>query len=200
MSKIVVTVTGPSASGKTEIVNRLCAEYNFQKLVSITTRPPRDGEVEGVEYYFVTEGEFFEQKNSGNLVQEVCFNGKFYATTSDEIDRVFSSGKTPIVIVEPGGVDQFTSVGNRLGFEIFSLFVHAPYETLKKRFNKRLAGIEPTQYDMDRLVAIKKESSTWHDLQDWSMKAGNGGDDVSDVQWLANNVNEAVTNFRKVNE
>jgi guanylate kinase len=185
MSKVVVTVTGPSASGKSELLTELCAVHNFERLVSITTRPPREGEQEGVEYYYVSEEEFFKQKALGNLLQEVCFNGKYYATTVAEAERVFSKGKVPIVIVEPGGVDQFTKVGERLGFTVYSVFVNAEYRVLKQRFLGRLRGAEPTSYDTARLEAIEKEASTWLSLHEWDSVLINNGNEKVEIEWLA---------------
>jgi guanylate kinase len=188
MSKVVVTVTGPSASGKTELVNYLCKNDNFKKLVSITTRQPREGEEEGVEYYFVDEDDFKKYESEKKLVQSVTFNGKFYATTSDEITKVFDTKGIPIVIVEPGGVDQFKRAGEELGFIVFSIFVYAPYSVLKNRFIKRLNGATMTEYDETRLQAIEKEAATWWDSRTWDICVGNGGSDMSDIGWVAKQV------------
>jgi guanylate kinase len=185
MSKLVVTVTGPSASGKSELLTELCANHNFERLISVTTRPPREGEKEGVEYYYITEEEFARQREAGNLLQEVCFNGKYYGTTKKEVDRVFVKGKVPIVIVEPGGVKQFEEVGESMGFTLYSVFVHAPFQVLQRRFLARLKGAEPTEYDLVRLKAIENEALTWPTLADWDAFMANAGASLQDIQWLA---------------
>lgn len=202
MTKVVATVTGPSASGKTELVAELCKSHNFEKLVSVTTRPMRDGEVEGRDYYFITEEEFFKLKNAGKLVQEVCFNGKYYATTSMEIERVFAIGKVPIVIVEPGGVEQFMNVGDALDFNnqpfsVYSIFIHAPYEVLEARFVARLKTSELTEYDKVRLEAVKKEASDWLGLRYWDLVLGNPINDLSLIQWLARQVDERINGIKE---
>ena len=195
MSKIVVTVTGPSASGKTELVNNLCKLHGFSKLVSVTTRPPREGEVEGIEYYFISEDRFKELKDDGKLVQEVNFNGKHYATTAEEIDKVLAGGGIPIVIVEPGGVGQFKKAGEKFGFKVFSVYVYAPYVVLKQRFLDRLGGKNATDYDTIRLTAISKESLEWIDLLEWDLIVGNSKNDLSEIEWHSKNVVEAVDGF-----
>lgn len=193
MKRILVTVTGPSASGKTELVHRLIDGHGFGKLVSVTTRPMRVGEVEGKDYYFISESDFNDHEATNGLIQSVNFNGKNYGTTIDGLERVFEAGLTPIVIVEPGGVNQFESLEDKHDFVVYSVFITAPYEVLEQRFKSRI-GSELSEYDQRRLDAIKVESETWHDTHIWDTVFHNGGNDKSSIDWMCKLLTEHVNN------
>lgn len=201
MKKVLVTVTGPSASGKTELVNLLTKNFNFEKLVSVTTRPIREGEVNGLDYYFINEETFQYLEKEDQLAEQVCFNGKNYATTKDEISRVFATGSTPVVIVEPDGVDHFKTLEKQLGFVVYSLFIDAPYPVLERRFLARLGGAEPTEYDLVRLKAIKKEADEWYLTKPWIMVLHNPTNDLKNLEWFAEKLGDDVVRFSiKINK
>lgn len=181
--RIVVTVTGPSASGKTELVHKLVESYNFDKLVSVTTRRAREGEVAGKDYYFINDEAFNDLVTRDQLVQQVNFRGVNYGTTKEEIERAFSSKSIPIVIVEPGGVDQFREIAKDMDFVVYSIFVHAPHRILEDRYLRRIQG-SITDYDKQRLVKIKEEAETWYNTQPWSIVFNNPGDDISSISWF----------------
>ena len=162
----LTTITGPSGSGKTELLNILCAQHNFAKLVSVTTRAQRPGEQEGRDYYFITEDAFKALQADGQLVQDVSFNGAWYGTTKTELDRIVRDGKTPAVIVEPGGVVQFANICNTLGYKLFTVFVDADLPQLVERFFGRMVGetisVERAEYYTKRLVSLYDESQNWN--------------------------------------
>ena len=79
--KSVIVLVGESASGKSTIEKILADKYGYKKTVSYTTRPPRDGEVNGVDYHFISEDEYIEKFNSKYFVETGAYNGWFYGTT-----------------------------------------------------------------------------------------------------------------------
>lgn len=169
----MITVTGPSCSGKSYLIDSLIRDYPsvFVKLISDTTRPPRAGE-EGhsSEYRFVSEDEFRKNQEAGDYVQSVNFMGVWYGTRLSDLQEFFAAGKCPIRIVEPGGVLQFQEICNALDAELVSVFVQDEPLILMERwlqrfrddgctsedryalrilntFNRELKWVEEAQYD-----------------------------------------------------
>lgn len=192
--RLLVTVTGPSASGKTELLKTLTSNPTFAKLVSVTTRPKRDGEVEGEDYYFISEDDYQELVDNNQIVQSVNFKGCNYATTKAEIDKVFSTNKVPVVIVEPGGVTQFRSIEHELDYTVYSVYIDAPLEILKGRYVKRSGGVV-TPYDEERLKAIEDEFETWPTLVKYDAAAVNQGSNKSDLEWIASTLVSYIGEF-----
>lgn len=190
MGKLIVTVTGPSGSGKTELVHALCENHNFAKLVSVTTRPMRPGEVEGKDYYFISEEKFTELEQNEKLVQATVFNGCSYGTTTDELNRIYAIGKIPIVIVEPGGVPQFEAIAKTHGYRLKTLFMSADLQTLINRYLRRTTGADisaRTEYHAKRLAGITGEMD-WSGEWDFDMRIYNDTDNLSIVKNLAEGV------------
>ena len=100
--KFLVTISGPRAAGKTTLLNGIKQRLpdSFVDIVSHTTRDRRVSEVEGKDYYFVSKEDFDKE----TFIEAVSFNGNHYGISQGEIDKALSSGKTPIVVVDPEGV------------------------------------------------------------------------------------------------
>lgn len=102
--KQVVVLTGPTCSGKSTLENHLAAR-GYGKVISHTTREPRPGEANAVDYYFVDAERFNAQ--SENFVEKVSFDGNQYGVHCKEIERLEGLGFKKIVIVaEPLGAKQ----------------------------------------------------------------------------------------------
>jgi guanylate kinase len=200
-TQILVTVTGPSASGKTELVKALEANHPFSRLISITTRPPRTGEVDGVDYDFTNDTMFDWLEERGHLLQTVVFGGYRYGTTIGEYRRVLETGKTPIVVVEPKGVEHFKGFAWSQSFknthiQIYTVFISAHYDVLKTRFMHRQSSSDPSALLL-RLGSIKDELALWGNRHEYDMKIVNNGDEKSDILWFATEVSNNVANLRE---
>ncbi len=93
-------LTGKSGSGKTTISNRLRDDFDWEESVSLTTRDPREGERNGIEYVFLEDDEFSQVE----LYESVVFNGNKYGTSKKEIDDKTARAPT-ILVADPLGVD-----------------------------------------------------------------------------------------------
>lgn len=193
--RLLLTMTGPTASGKTELLKELVKNPAFQKLVSVTTRPKRPGEVEGVDYYFISEEEFEKLKNENQVVQSVNFGGNNYATTKSEIDKVFGTNKVPVVIVEPGGIGQFQKLEPELDYMVYPIYISAPYEVLEMRYVHRLCGQDITDYDIMRLAEIKNEVDAWPDQAHYVTHINNPSAVKEDLTWIAENLVKEINEF-----
>lgn len=136
MTQIVVTITGPSSSGKTVLSSAL-VENGFEALVSTTTRPPRKGEIEGHDYYFVNKEVFTEMHEGGQLIEDVQFDGNFYGVTEKEAVRAFEKGKPAVLVAEPNGTQQIHDLCTERGWKVFRVFVNNPIDLLVERMIRR---------------------------------------------------------------
>ena len=83
----ILALFGKSGAGKDTIQNWLVSNLdNTKGIVSCTTRPPRDYEVDGVDYHFLTPDQFAEKVLDGSMLEAASFNGWFYGTTISELD------------------------------------------------------------------------------------------------------------------
>lgn len=88
---------GPSGSGKSTLTRFLTAHYDFQKIVTVTTRPMRDGELEGDHYYFRSEADYQELLEDGQFFMSNTFFGSRYGTLKSEVDRIIEAGNYPVM-------------------------------------------------------------------------------------------------------
>lgn len=83
---MLIVLTGPASSGKDTILLKLLEKHpNFKRVVTTTTRPPRSGEVNGVDYNFASRARFEEMIKNNEMLEYVDFSGDFYGTTKDAI-------------------------------------------------------------------------------------------------------------------
>ena len=99
----MVCICGKAASGKDTILKNVLEEYSdiFCRNLSTTTRSSRKGEVQGIDYDFITEQEMMNKLMNGDMLEVVEFNGNFYGTALDTL----SKEKINISIYNPGGIE-----------------------------------------------------------------------------------------------
>lgn len=100
----MLVVIGPSASGKTQIVKILIEQYNMKKLVTYTSRPMRQGEVEGRDYHFIDVDEFKKRIQEDFFLEYVNYNGNYYGTSHSDLT------KDKVVILEKQGLMHYVNV------------------------------------------------------------------------------------------
>jgi guanylate kinase len=103
----VVVLSGPSGSGKSTIVNRLVelAPVRLVKAISATTRPPRAGEAEGQDYYYLAAAEFERRRLAGEFLEyaEVFSSGYWYGTLRTELERAARAGAWALLEIDVQG-------------------------------------------------------------------------------------------------
>ena len=91
---IVFVISGPSGSGKGTVVEILRKKYpNVGVSVSATSRAPREGEIEGVNYHYKTREQFEELIRNGEVLEYTEYNGNYYGTLKSEAERIISAGR-----------------------------------------------------------------------------------------------------------
>ena len=137
MSKkgMLVVLSAPSGCGKDTVFNELKKRRSdVVKSVSATTRKPRPGEVDGVNYYFKTEEEFKRLNNCHGFLEYTVYNGCYYGTPVEGIDKFIEEGKVCFLIIEVEGGQNIM----RLRPDCVPIFLLPPsFETLKERLIKR---------------------------------------------------------------
>jgi len=106
-----VVLSGPSGTGKTTVLKRLLQDERFVLSVSATTRSPRAGEKDGVDYYFVSEDEFRRMMENDELLEWASLFGHLYGTPKSELKRASSSGRILILEIDVQGVEQLRKKG-----------------------------------------------------------------------------------------
>ncbi|KAL6706109.1 guanylate kinase [Coniothyrium glycines] len=103
-----IVISGPSGAGKSTILKRLFEDYpdKFGFSISHTTRGPRGGEKDGVEYYFVTKDEFLDLVDKKGFVEHAQFGGNHYGTSIKAVNDITEKGRTCILDIEMEGVKQ----------------------------------------------------------------------------------------------
>jgi guanylate kinase len=101
---MVFVISAPSGAGKTTLINRLLQSRDiFMFSVSTTTRSRRGGEVDGVDYNFVTRGKFHEMISNDEFLEWAEVYGNYYGTTLKEVDRIKKTGRFPLFDVDIQG-------------------------------------------------------------------------------------------------
>ena len=145
---LLLIISGPSGVGKGSICEALLAKDETTIYsTSVTTRPPRKDETEGINYYFISEEEFFKKRDNGEFLEWAKVFGNYYATPQAEIERLLYSGKNVVLEIDTQGAMQVKSACPK-GIYIFIL--PPSYDELKKRIISR--GSE-TKEALDRRLA-----------------------------------------------
>jgi guanylate kinase len=106
VSKVFV-ITGPSGVGKGTLIRSLVQQVpELEVAVSATTRPPRPGEVDGVDYHFMSEAEFERRLTAGEFVEHASYSGHRYGTLRAELENRLEAGVPVVLEIEIQGARQ----------------------------------------------------------------------------------------------
>ena len=105
-----IIISGPSGVGKGTICDRLLKELNAWYSVSMTTREMRDGEVEGVNYYFISKDEFRKRIGEGKLLEYNIYNDNYYGTPKDKVLEKLDEGVNVFLEIDVNGAKNIKSI------------------------------------------------------------------------------------------
>jgi guanylate kinase len=136
----VFVVTGPSGAGKGTLIKALLARLpELEVAVSATTRLQRRGEVDGREYWFLTDAEFVRRVQRGDFLEHVTYvSGKRYGTLRSEVARIAAAGHVPVLELETEGA---LTVKEQVPRAV-TIFITAPIPELERRLRERASESE----------------------------------------------------------
>jgi guanylate kinase len=151
---VVLVLSGPSGAGKSSLINKISediGDYYFS--ISTTTRPMREGEVDGVHYHFVDHEEFKKDIEENHFLEYALVHGNYYGTSVKPVREALDEGKLVIFDIDVQGN---TAVNNRLGDITTSVFITPPtLEELERRLKNRSTDSEEVIHK--RIKMAKRE-------------------------------------------
>lgn len=157
---LCLVLAAPSGAGKTAITDALIAsEPLLERSVSVTTRAPRPGEVDGVHYHFMTEARFAEAERNGELLEwaRVLKGTHAYGTPAEPVGRTLAAGRDLVFDIDWQG---HRSMRDRLPDDVVGVFILPPdLPTLEVRLRGR--GGDPPEEIARRMAVARDEISHW---------------------------------------
>jgi len=148
----IIVVSGPSGSGKTTVCRRLLEAPGVTASVSATTRPPRAGERDGVDYRFLSRDEFLRRVGRGEFAEHAEYDGNLYGTPKQPVDEALAEGRTVLLEIDVQGAEQLRGVYPDATY----VFLEAPdREAALARLEHR--NTESAEARRRRLAAAERE-------------------------------------------
>ena len=110
-SNLLIIISGVSGVGKSEVMKRLLTypELNIQKLITTTTRPPRTGEINGQDYYFVSREEFLKSIKNNQFLEHIEYNNNYYGTSLNSLEKSLLT-KNILLIIDVRGFQKIKQI------------------------------------------------------------------------------------------
>jgi guanylate kinase len=209
MKRQLLIFVSEAGAGKDFLLNKCVQEFGWSKVVSHTTRPIREsiGELDGVDYHFISDSEFFEYEENNNFIETTSYKTVdgvwYYGFHKDSIE----GDGIKCLIMNPHGINQIIEKG--YSDRMLIIYVNAPMSTRVKRYHKRL-GDNPTEHqlsegflrllrDMEDFEQFDYEIGGWDDEYSYREVPvdiiTNDGDD--DLNYTLNEIKTFVEAFNE---
>ncbi|MDR1674311.1 MAG: guanylate kinase [Oscillospiraceae bacterium] len=149
---LLIVVSAPSGCGKGTILREVMKDGGYYYSVSATTRKPRENEIHGKDYFFITEDEFKRCIDSGEMLEYTVYCGYYYGTLRQPVYDRLSSGEDVILEIEVDGARQ---IRNLCPDAVFIFFQPPSLEALRSRLLER--NSECDEIIQQRLTAAQEE-------------------------------------------
>ena len=153
---LLIIMSGPSGVGKGTVRRLVMADksLNLAYSVSMTTRPRREYETPGVDYFYVTKEEFQKTLDEDGFLEHAQFVGNYYGTPKAYVEKLRNEGKNVLLEIEVEGAKQVISKCH--GSDVVTIFLIPPsMEDLEQRIRKR--GTESEEVIQQRLAKAQRE-------------------------------------------
>ncbi len=148
----LVVISGPAGTGKGTVVKELAKENNVEVSISATTRAPRGNEKDGVEYHFLSRGQFESIIENDGFLEYAEYCGNYYGSPKKQAEEWISAGKDVILEIEVQGFEKI----KKKNPECISIFIMPPsFKELERRLRKRATDSEESI--LKRLERAKEE-------------------------------------------
>lgn len=142
----MLALIGKTTSGKTTIRDKLVSEYGWDSIITYTTRPMRNGEIQNQSYHFISKEEFINKAKNGFFAEWKSYNTAegtwYYGTSKEDIQNAIDN---TVIILTPDGVRDILSTG----LDASVIYIYSNISTIYKRLGKRGGNIN----EMDRRIS-----------------------------------------------
>lgn len=154
----MLVLSSPSGAGKTTLSRRLLeADPNIRMSVSVTTRTPRPGEIDGEDYVFVDEAAFQEMRDRGGLLEWAKVFGNYYGTPAEPVEQALAAGGDMLFDIDWQGTQQLQESA---GSDLVRVFILPPSAgELEERLKSRAQ--DPPEVVARRMAEASAEISHW---------------------------------------
>lgn len=158
----LIVVSAPSGSGKTTIAKKILERFPFMKFsVSATTRPKRNGEIDGKDYFFLSREEFEKKIQNGELLEWEEIYGNYYGTLKSVVENALKNGDVLVFDVDVNGA---LSIKKKFPDDSILIFIKPPnIETLKERLKRRKTESEEQIKKRLERVPMELEKAKYFD-------------------------------------
>ena len=177
---VLLLISAPSGGGKTTVCEQLLSTAsNLTRAVTCTTRPPRDGEREGVDYFFLDAGTFLKLVQAGHFIEHATVYGHSYGTLKSELLGRLRQGQDVLLVVDVQGaatIRQRADEEAALKEALVTVFLTpASIDVLEARLKKR--GKDSTAAIQRRLSVARQEIAQWRNF-DYLVLSGSLSEDL----------------------
>jgi guanylate kinase len=175
---ILFVISAPSGTGKTTLCENLRATPDFIYSVSCTTRLPRKGEVDGVDYHFLQKEDFLHRIERGEMLEYALVHDNYYGTLKATVKEALDQGTDVLLDIDVQGAATIRKTDDALVRDsLVDVFIMPPtIEELERRLRKR--GSETEEQVQQRLRTGREESKLWR-LYKYTILSGSMEEDLT---------------------
>ena len=164
-SGILFVLSAPSGAGKTTLTTALRHKPDFVYAVSCTTRAPRAGEIDGEDYFFLSQDDFQSRVEAGEFLEFAEVHGRFYGTLRSTVMDNLSKGVDVLIDIDTTGAASIRNCGDpTITSALADVFIMPPgLEELSRRLRRR--GTESEEQIATRIENAAAEMRHWRDYR-----------------------------------
>lgn len=197
---ILLVISGPAGSGKTTLCERLVGAYSpgLSRVITSTTREPRPGETNGIDYHFFSDAEFVTKMGEGAFYEHAVVHQKRYGVLKSEVQCKLDAGVDLILNVDVQGAAAFRQVATEdlsLGDSLTSLIlIPSDIDVIRQRLEGR--GTDDMEEINRRLHVAEQEISRWREY-DYCIVSGEKEADYEQVEAIYRSEQARVSRLMK---
>jgi len=174
---VLFVLSAPSGAGKTTLCSALRQKPDFVYAVSCTTRPPRPGETEGEDYFFIADAEFDRRMAAGDFLEHAEVHGRRYGTLKSTVLENLNLGVDVLIDIDTKGAASIRDCGDRFILDALAdVFIMPPdLDELRRRLMKR--GTETAEQVAVRLHNASVEMERWREYK-YAIISGSMEEDI----------------------
>lgn len=174
---VLFVLSAPSGAGKTTLCSALRHKPDFVYAVSCTTRAPRAGEIEGEDYYFLSDADFDRRAAAGEFLEHAEVHGRKYGTLKSTVIDNLAKGIDVLIDIDTEGAASIRQCGDAFILEALAdVFIMPPdLDELRRRLTKR--GTENDEQIAVRIANAAAEMERWHDYK-YTIISGSMEEDI----------------------